>query len=227
MRTLISGSTTGARGCRFAARNSAWGIGTIADSAFQPELHVTYSAVKKCTYTRKSSTFGCCGVLARPSGVYYAEIRSGDTRLGLGTFETAHEAAHAYDATAWHLWRPRAQLNLSDTRAGVGTRPPPPPPPLLITAEDHHIQRRRERHLLIAETDEHAIAAWWERFPEDVATENEFWAQRAADRADRRERKALAVVQCELRSASTFDDNDPCWEDAFLLSDDTIKEDEE
>jgi hypothetical protein len=31
---------------------------------------------------------------------FYAEIRSGDECIGLGTFETAHEAAHAYDVVA-------------------------------------------------------------------------------------------------------------------------------
>ena len=40
------------------------------------------------------------------------------------------------------------------------------------------------------------MAVWRERFPEDVATENEFWAQRRAERdvrrADKRARKELA-----------------------------------
>jgi hypothetical protein len=39
-------------------------------------------------------------VRARPNDTFYAEIRSGDERIGLGTFETAHEAARAYDAVA-------------------------------------------------------------------------------------------------------------------------------
>ena len=51
--------------------------------------------------TQSSSSYR--GFRARPSGVYYMEIRSEDTRLGFGTFETANEAAHAYDATAWCL----------------------------------------------------------------------------------------------------------------------------
>jgi hypothetical protein len=41
---------------------------------------------------RRHSNSGYCGVRARPNGTYYAEIRSGDERIGLGTFETMHEA---------------------------------------------------------------------------------------------------------------------------------------
>ena len=36
---------------------------------------------------------GYRGIRARPNGKYYAEIRFGDERIGLGTFDTAHEAA--------------------------------------------------------------------------------------------------------------------------------------
>ncbi|XP_020152923.1 uncharacterized protein [Aegilops tauschii subsp. strangulata] len=104
------------------------------------------------------------------------------------------------------------------------------PTPWLVTEEDHRIQRKRERRLLIAEADEHVMAVWHERFPEDVAAKNKFWEQRravrAAERTNRRERKALAEAQCELAVASTWDDNDPRWEDAFLSSDYTTEEDE-
>jgi hypothetical protein len=42
------------------------------------------------------------------------EIQTGDERIGLGTFETAHEAAHAYDALAWRLGHPRRTMNFHD-----------------------------------------------------------------------------------------------------------------
>jgi hypothetical protein len=42
---------------------------------------------------------------ARSNGTFYAEIRSDEERIGLGTFETAHEAARAYDTVAWCLGR--------------------------------------------------------------------------------------------------------------------------
>ncbi|KAK1612151.1 hypothetical protein QYE76_035824 [Lolium multiflorum] len=49
---------------------------------------------------RRRSVSGYHGVRARPSGRFDAEIRSGDERIRLGTFDTAHEAARAYDAVA-------------------------------------------------------------------------------------------------------------------------------
>jgi hypothetical protein len=57
------------------------------------------------------------------------EIRSGDERIGLGTFETAHEAAHTYDAVAWRLGRSRRSMNFDDvtTRAQAEMLAPPPP----------------------------------------------------------------------------------------------------
>jgi hypothetical protein len=65
--------------------------------------------------SRHRSSSGYRGVRARPpNGTFYAEIRSGDERIGLSTFETAHEAAHAYDAVAWRLGRSRRSMNFDD-----------------------------------------------------------------------------------------------------------------
>ncbi|KAE8800696.1 putative AP2 protein [Hordeum vulgare] len=100
---------------------------------------------------------GYCGVRERPSGVNYGEIRSGDVRLGLGTFETSHDDARAYDAAAWRLGRPRAQMNFHD----VYTREQAQvvaPPPHLITDQDREDHRRRQLRLLIVEEDERAMA---------------------------------------------------------------------
>ena len=43
--------------------------------------------------TRNAS--GYRGVRLRPNGTFYAEIRSGDERLSLSTYDTAHEAGCA------------------------------------------------------------------------------------------------------------------------------------
>ena len=93
----------------------------------------------------------------RPSGTYYAKIRSSDVRLGLGSFRSAYEAARAYDAAAWRLDRPRTQMNFRD----VFTREQAQrlaPPPHLITDQDSADHVRQQRRLLIAEEDERAMA---------------------------------------------------------------------
>nr|XP_020179013.1 ethylene-responsive transcription factor 5-like [Aegilops tauschii subsp. strangulata] len=105
--------------------------------------------------TARSSS-GYRGAHLHPSGVYYAEIRSGDTCLGLGTFKTTHEAARAYDAAAWRLRWPRSQMNFSDMWTHEQTQDLAPPR-RLISNED--------RRLLIAEADEHAMAVWRGHFP--------------------------------------------------------------
>ncbi|KAE8769938.1 Glutamyl-tRNA(Gln) amidotransferase subunit A [Hordeum vulgare] len=77
------------------------------------------------------------------------------------------------------------------------------PPPRLVTDEDRQEHCRRQRRLLIAEADEQAMAESRQRYPQDIANENTFWAKRRAnrraERTVRRQRKALAISQCDLR----------------------------
>ncbi|KAI4997423.1 hypothetical protein ZWY2020_052765 [Hordeum vulgare] len=111
---------------------------------------------------RRRVCSGYHGVRERPSDAYYAKIRPGDVRLSLDTFETSHEAARAYDAAAWRLGRPRAQMNFQDVYTPDHAHDLAPPPRLITdhVREDH---RRRQRCLLVAEEDERAMAEWRRR----------------------------------------------------------------
>ncbi|KAE8812720.1 Glutamyl-tRNA(Gln) amidotransferase subunit A [Hordeum vulgare] len=108
------------------------------------------------------------------------------------------------------------------------------PPSHLITEQDREEHRWQQRRLLIAEADERAMAEWRQRYPQDVANENAFWAEwtarRRAEQAAMRRWKALAISQCDLVNAgweSFFDSDDPRWEDAFLdTSNDTNENDD-
>ncbi|KAE8807436.1 Protein TRANSPARENT TESTA 12 [Hordeum vulgare] len=70
---------------------------------------------------RSSSRY--CGIRARPSGVYYTNMRYGPTRFGLRTFEISQAAPRAYDAAAWRLGRPRTQMNPRSSGARGGASP--------------------------------------------------------------------------------------------------------
>ena len=63
---------------------------------------------------RRRGVSGYRGIRPRPSSTFSAEIRSGDMRLSLGTFDTAHEATLTYDAATWRLRRPRRDMNFPE-----------------------------------------------------------------------------------------------------------------
>ena len=105
---------------------------------------------------RRRETWGYRGVHARPSGDFSAEIRFRGMRLGLGNFDTANEAARAYDAVAWSLRWPHGTLNFTNmpTRKQAQDLAPLS---RLITDEDRHDNRRQGHRLGIAEMDEEAM----------------------------------------------------------------------
>ncbi|XP_051221617.1 uncharacterized protein [Lolium perenne] len=145
---------------------------------------------------RRRSASGNRGVRARPSGRFHAEIRSGEERIRLGTFDTAHEAAWAYDAVAWRLGRSRRQMNFHDvcTREQAEQLVPPSP---VITREQQRCQRELEQRLLIAESDDHLRLEWVRQFPEDVAATEAFYAQKEAAKKNGEPREATGRVRGE------------------------------
>ena len=100
---------------------------------------------------RSQSASGYRGVRACPNGSFLAEICSGDDRVNLGSYATAVEAGRA-----------RSQMNFPAVCDAQETHARAPTP-RLVTAED---RRHRAMQGLVAETDEHVVAEWYESHPQ-------------------------------------------------------------
>uniref|UniRef100_A0A8I7B3A7 AP2/ERF domain-containing protein n=1 Tax=Hordeum vulgare subsp. vulgare TaxID=112509 RepID=A0A8I7B3A7_HORVV len=179
--------------------------------------------------SRRRGASGYRGVRLRPNGGYYSEIHFGDLRLNLGTYETAYEAARAFDAAAWRLGRPRRQMNFQNIYT-LQQALDVVLPPRLNSAQDCAEHTTRQRRLLVAQEDERVMAEWRRRHPEDVAYEQDYWAKCREERLDTRRRKALASARADIVAAggrSFFTENDDRWLDIwFSTSDDTNDDDD-
>ena len=207
--------------------------------ALPPHSHRSFSPCRRSATMspRRRETLGYRGVCVRPSGGFFAEIRFRGMRLGLGNFDTASEAARAYDAEAWRLRWPHRTLNFPNVLTWERAQELAPLP-RLSTDEGRRDNRRQEHRLGITEMDEEAMALWHQHFPQDIINEHEFYAQRRAKRDKRRaeraayhedksRRKADAQFNMRLGAALPWESDDDRYLHSYSqMSEEDITEEE-
>jgi hypothetical protein len=85
------------------------------------------------------------------------------------------EVTHAYDTATWRLGRPRRDMNFHDCKSREEAKFLAGPTNVVTTVQ-RHCQRALQRPLAVADTDERAMKAWHQAFPQDVTDENAFFA---------------------------------------------------
>ena len=133
----------------------------------------------------RRSQSGYRGIRRSPNGTFSAEIRSVDTRVPLGTFQSAYAVARAYDAAAWRLGRTPRTMNFQYCRSAQEAANLAPAP-TMVAAEDRHTLRLRAALDLVEERDIIVVQAWYRAHPDEMCAELELWNTRAAERAERR-----------------------------------------